>query len=101
MALMGPKGFDQKALIGLDAKIHEIIYQACQNPTLQEFLENLHSRCARLWNSSLDTVASLTDIVDQLQAIFRALKERQTEAACRLSEEHVQCFISKLKAKLL
>ena len=38
-------------LIELDAQFHEIIYQATQNPILQEMLENLHSRCARLWNS--------------------------------------------------
>ena len=99
--LMGPKEFDQRTLIGLDAKFHEIIYQACQNPNLQEFLENLHSRCARLWNSSLGTVASLVDIIDQLQSIYLALKERQAEVAGRLGEEHVLYFINKLKAQLL
>lgn len=95
------KQFDQRALISLDAKFHEMIYQACQNPILWEFLENLHSRCARLWNSSLGTVASLADIIEQLQSIYLALKERQTEVAGRLAEEHVQYFINKLKAQLL
>jgi DNA-binding GntR family transcriptional regulator len=99
--LVGPQEFDQRILIGLDARFHEIIYQACQNPILREFLENLHSRCARLWNSSLSTVAILADIIDQLQSIYLALKERQAEVACRLGEEHVQYFINKLKAQLL
>jgi DNA-binding GntR family transcriptional regulator len=99
--LIGSKEFDQRTLIGLDAKFHDIIYHACQNPILQEFLENLHSRCARLWNSSLGTVASLADIIDQLQSIYLALKERQAEVAGRLGEEHVQYFINKLKAQLL
>jgi DNA-binding GntR family transcriptional regulator len=97
----GAKELEQRTLIGLDAKFHEIIYQACQNPILGEFLENLHSRCARLWNSSLGTMAPLTDIVGQLQSIYMALKERQAEAAGRLGEEHVQYFINKLKARLL
>lgn len=97
----GAKESEQRTLIGLDAKFHEIIYQACQNPILGEFLENLHSRCARLWNSSLGTMAPLTDIVEQLQSIYMALKERQAEAAGRLGEEHVQYFINKLKARLL
>ena len=95
------KQFDQRALISLDAKFHEIIYQACQNPILWEFLENLHSRCARLWNSSLGTVASLADIIEQLQSIYLALKDRQAEVAGRLAEDHVQYFINKLKAQLL
>lgn len=99
--LVGPKEFDPRILIGLDARFHEIIYQACQNPILLEFLENLHSRCARLWNSSLSSVAILADIIDQLQSIYLALKERQAEVACRLGEEHVQYFINKLKAQLL
>jgi GntR family transcriptional regulator, rspAB operon transcriptional repressor len=99
--LKGASEVDQRALISLDAKFHEIIYQACQNPILREFLENLHSRCARLWNSSLSTVATLADIIDQLQSIYLALKDRQAEVAGRLGEEHVQYFINKLKAQLL
>jgi len=99
--LAGPKEFDQRILIGLDSKFHEIIYQACQNPILREFLENLHSRCARLWNSSLGTLASLSDIIDQLQSIYVSLKDRQAEVAGQLAEEHVQYFINKLKAQLL
>jgi DNA-binding GntR family transcriptional regulator len=99
--MAGSTESDQRALIGLDAKFHEIIYRACQNPILGEFLENLHSRCARLWNSSLGTMASLTDIVEQLQSIYMALKERRAEVAGRLGEEHVQYFINKLKAQLL
>jgi DNA-binding GntR family transcriptional regulator len=46
-------------------------------------------------------VATLADIIDQLHAIYFALKERQAEVAGRLGEEHVQYFINKLKAQLL
>jgi DNA-binding GntR family transcriptional regulator len=49
----------------------------------------------------LGTLASLADIIDQLQSIYRALKERQAELAGRLGEEHVLYFINKLKAQLL
>ena len=99
--LAGGTEIEQRTLIGLDAKFHEIVYMACQNDILREFLENLHGRCARLWNSSLGTVASLPDIIGQLQSIYRAMKDRKAEVAGRLSEEHVQYFINKLKGQLL
>jgi hypothetical protein len=46
-------------------------------------------------------VATLADIINQLQSIYLALKKRQAVVAGRLGEEHVQYFINKLKAQLL
>jgi hypothetical protein len=43
-------------LIELEKRFHRIILQAAQNPILEEFLDNLHYRCARLWSSSLSQV---------------------------------------------
>lgn len=88
-------------LIEIDARFHEIIYQATQNPILQEFLENLHSRCARLWGSSLSEIIPISEIVGQLREVYGALKNKDAEKAAQLMENHVQYFIDKIKTQLL
>jgi DNA-binding GntR family transcriptional regulator len=88
-------------LIEIDTHFHEIIYQASQNPILQEFLENLHSRCARLWSSSLSEIIPVREIADQLREVYGALKDRDAKKAGQLMENHVQFFIDKIKNQLL
>ncbi len=90
-----------RSLIGLDARFHEIIYLATQNTILQEFLENLHSRCARLWGSSLGQVIPNKEVIDQLRGIQLALQERDARRAGKLVEAHVQYFIDRIKMQLL
>jgi DNA-binding GntR family transcriptional regulator len=88
-------------LIEIDARFHEIIYQAAQNPILQEILENLHSRCARLWGSSLSGVIPIPNIIQQLKDIYAALEEKNPQKAARLMEDHVRYFIDHIKSQLL
>jgi DNA-binding GntR family transcriptional regulator len=91
----------QRHLIEIDNSFHEIIYQATQNPILQEMLENIHCRCARLWNSALSENVSIPEIIGQLKEIYLSLKRRDSETAARLSEEHVRYFIDLIKNRLL
>lgn len=88
-------------LIEIDARFHEIIYQAAQNPILQEILQNLHSRCARLWNSALADMIPITIILRQLQEIYNALGKRDSEKVRQLMEDHVRYFIDQIKNQLL
>ena len=88
-------------LIAIDTRFHEIMYQAAQNPILQEILENLHSRCARLWGSSLSSVIPIPEIIRQLKEIYSALGKREPETAGRLMEQHVRYFIDHIKSQLL
>jgi DNA-binding GntR family transcriptional regulator len=88
-------------LIEIDAQFHEIIYQATQNPILQEMLENLHSRCARLWNSALSEVIPIATILTQLKEIYSSLEKRDSPKARQLMEEHVRYFIDQIKSQLL
>jgi GntR family transcriptional regulator, rspAB operon transcriptional repressor len=88
-------------LIEIDAQFHEIIYQAAQNPILKEMLENLHSRCARLWNSALSNVIPIAMILTQLKEIYSALEKRDSQKARQLMEEHVLYFIDQIKSQLL
>lgn len=96
-----PEGTDNRKLIELDARFHEVIYQAAQNPILKEFLENLHSRCARLWASNLSVVIPPREVVAQLRKIYDALREGDEEMAAKVLEDHVNFFIDRLKEKLL
>ena len=88
-------------LIEIDSRFHTIIHQAAQNPILQEFLDNLHYRCARLWNSSLNDVVPNAEIIDQLRSVYNALERKDPESARKHMERHVQYFIDEIKKRLL
>jgi DNA-binding GntR family transcriptional regulator len=88
-------------LIEIDGRFHTIIHQAAQNPILQEFLDNLHYRCARLWNSSLDDVVPNDEVIDQLRGVYHALKRKDAESTRKHMERHVQYFIDEIKKRLL
>jgi DNA-binding GntR family transcriptional regulator len=91
----------QRNLIEIDTRFHEVIYQAVQNPILAELLENLHSRCARLWSSTLSEIIPTSEIIAQLKEVYGALKKRDERKAGQLMENHVQYFIDKIKTQLL
>ena len=88
-------------LIEIDSRFHHLIHQAAQNPILQEFLDNLHFRCARLWNSSLNDVVPNEEIIDQLRSVYHALKRKDPESARKHMERHVQYFIDEIRKRLL
>jgi DNA-binding GntR family transcriptional regulator len=90
-----------RRLIEFDNRFHQIIRQAAQNPVLQEFLDNLHYRCARLWSSSLSEIVPNEEIVEQLRSVHLALKAGDPKKARDVMEEHVQYFIDKIKRQLL
>jgi len=91
----------QRRLIEIDTQFHEIIYQATQNQILQEMLQNLHGRCARLWNSALGEIIPLPTIISQLKEIHSSLEKRDSARTCRLMEEQVRYFIDRIKNQLL
>jgi DNA-binding GntR family transcriptional regulator len=88
-------------LIELEVRFHRIILEAAQNPILEEFLDNLHYRCARLWSSSLSEVVPNKDILNQMKNIYQALAERDAKSAGRHMERHIHYFIEKIKMRLL
>jgi len=90
-----------RQLIEIEGRFHRIILEAAENPILQEFLDNLHFRCARLWNSSLSEVVLNDDIFDQLNNVYQALKKGDTGQARHHMEYHVQYFIDKIRMRLL
>ena len=98
---LNSENFQPNRLIEIDGRFHTIIHQAAQNPILEEFLNNLHYRCARLWNSSLSDVVPNDEIIDQLRSVYRGLKRRDAENTRKHMERHVQYFIDEIKKRLL
>lgn len=90
-----------QSLISIDRRFHRIIHRSAQNPMLTEVLENLHGRCARLWNSALSERIPMVDVLGQLEAIHQSLESRDAEKAEFLLREHVRYFIEKVKVNLL
>ncbi len=90
-----------RSLIEIDTRFHELIYEATQNPILKEILENLHGRCARLWNSALSEMIPIQTILDQLKHIYAALEKREAERVKQMMEDHVRYFINQIKNQLL
>ncbi len=90
-----------RRLIEIDNRFHEIINQAIQNQILTDMLENLHSRCARLWNSALSGLIPIPKILAQLKEICAALQARDAEKTGALMESHVRYFINHIKNQLL
>ena len=88
-------------LIEIDTQFHEIIYQAAQNHILQEMLENLHGRCARLWNSALGKIIPIAIIITQFKEIYSSLEKRDSQKLAQLMEDHVLYFIDQIKNQLL
>jgi len=90
-----------RQLIEIESNFHRIILEAAQNPILKEFLDNLHYRCARLWNTSLSEVVPNKDIIAQVKSVYGALKSKDAANARRQMEAHVQYFIDKIRMLLL
>jgi DNA-binding GntR family transcriptional regulator len=90
-----------RKLIEIDNNFHQIIYQATQNPILQEMLENIHFRCERLWTSALSESIPSPEIIGELKEIYLTLKKRDAERASLLLENHVRHFIDLIKNQLL
>ena len=99
--LEGNGRYRHHRLIEIEARFHRIILQAAQNSILEEFLDNLHHRCARLWSSSLSEIVPNRDILIQMRKIYTALKDGDPDAARQNMERHVQYFIEKIKMRLL
>ena len=88
-------------LLKIEAGFHDIIRRASGNHVLKEYLENLHLRCARLWSFNISQTIPDAEIINQMQTIYRALKDGDPAAARRLMRDHVQFFIDKVKKQLL
>ncbi len=88
-------------LLEIEARFHDIVREASENPILVEFLENLHFRCARLWSLSVSKAIPGEDMISQMKGVYQALEKGDSRAARRCMEDHVRYFVDKIKMQLL
>ena len=91
---------DDRALIGLDRRIHATIYRATHNHFLAETLDEYYSHALRIWMLGLEKTglrAAVTEHTDLLDAIVQGNGARAAE----LMRAHVERFEEEMRDALL
>jgi DNA-binding GntR family transcriptional regulator len=91
---------DGTALMAIDEKFHELLYEAADNEFLADTLRRLHALSFRIWHVVLDRLGSVRGAMEQHIAITQALKTRDPERAETLLKQHIAEFQQEIKAVL-
>ena len=83
---------DNEALMALDRRCHELMWEAAGNRFLLDTLDTLYAQSDRLWHLYLADVADMTDAVDEHRTILEALAAGDGERAADLVDAHVRAF---------
>jgi DNA-binding GntR family transcriptional regulator len=94
-----PEG-SSKALMALDERFHELLYQAADNKFLAESLRRLHALSFRIWHLVLDRLGNVRGAMEQHVQITRALQAGDGKRAETLVQRHVSEFQNEIKAAL-
>jgi DNA-binding GntR family transcriptional regulator len=89
---------DGQALMTIDERFHELIYEAADNEFLADTLRRLHALSHRIWHLVLDRIGSVRPAMEQHISITAALKAREGAEAERLLQQHVAEFQQQIKA---
>jgi DNA-binding GntR family transcriptional regulator len=99
-----PATVDPSCFPQIDERCHHIIYQAADNPFLQETLTTLYTLNLRLWYLYLAKRGDRTDAIIEYkhivehQKILDALRQRDGELAQKLMVDHIELYQSNIKA---
>ncbi|MDQ3468899.1 MAG: GntR family transcriptional regulator [Actinomycetota bacterium] len=91
-ALAGRADAGAAALLDIDRRCHEIVWDAAGNRFLTSTLDTLYAQSDRLWHLYLAGVSDTSDAVDEHVAILAALRTGDASAAAALVEAHVRSF---------
>lgn len=91
---------DTKALMVIDERFHQLLYQAADNEFLLDILTRLHALSFRLWYLVLDRLDGVQEAMEQHIAITGALKARDGPRAEALIQRHVSDFQREIKEVL-
>jgi DNA-binding GntR family transcriptional regulator len=89
---------DQDALMGLDAAIHRLVWDASRNPYLTETLERYFVLSLRIWYVMLDRVPGLGAAVLEHAELIEAILASDADRAGALMHEHVVAFEREIMA---
>jgi DNA-binding GntR family transcriptional regulator len=91
---------DGTALMAIDEKFHELLYEAADNEFLADTLRRLHALSFRIWHLVLDRLGSVRGAMEQHIGVIQAVKARDEERAEALLKQHIAQFQQEIKAVL-
>ena len=74
----------------LDTEFHDIMYTASGSPTFQSILSSVHHKLMKYRKESLDLSDRIRRVMDEHQAIFEAIRDKDEELTEKLVVEHVR-----------
>lgn len=83
---------DNKALLALDRKFHQRLYEASGNRYLARALEEMYSLIYRLSYFAMDRMDSMRANVEEHRDILEAVREGDGRTAEQLIQEHITHF---------
>ncbi len=83
---------DNKALLAVDRKFHQRLYEASDNRFLARALDEMYTLIYRLSYFALDRMGSVRGNVEEHRAILEALRAGDGRSAERLIQEHIAHF---------
>jgi DNA-binding GntR family transcriptional regulator len=91
---------DAEALMSLDRRFHEFLYEAADNEFLADSLSRLHALSLRLWHIVLTQLDDVKGAIEEHGTIIEALRARDAERAEQLVQQHIAHFQRDIKAAL-
>lgn len=92
---------DYQNAIKDDEEFHQIIFNSCENPWLQDLLSSLHYQTERLWHYCEQYFDDMYLFSNTLGKILEAIKEKDVKEAKKYAELHIDEFVAKIKEELL
>ena len=83
---------DDQALMAIDRRCHEIMWDAAGNRFLLDTLDTLYAQSDRLWHLYLADVADMAHAVHEHRDILDALRDGDGDRAAGLVDAHVRAF---------
>ncbi|MFN2242274.1 MAG: GntR family transcriptional regulator, partial [Anaerolineae bacterium] len=83
---------DNKALLAVDRKFHQLLYEASGNRYLAKALDEMYTHIYRLSYFALDRMVSVRGIVEEHKGILEALKAGDGRSAERQIQHHITHF---------
>jgi DNA-binding GntR family transcriptional regulator len=91
-------GVAPDALLAVDRRCHEIIWDAAGNRFLTDTLDNLYAHSDRVWHMYLADVADTRHAVDEHIEILELLRTGDADASATAVEAHVRSFDDQVRA---
>jgi DNA-binding GntR family transcriptional regulator len=89
-----------KTLMDIDARFHQLLYQAADNEFLAGVLKRFYDLSLRIWYLVLERIGDVHDSIAQHKGLVNALKAHDEDLAEALIQEHVIQFQQEIKNAL-